>query len=124
MLRVHQYAQACAAAASQYAAEAALTGPQDRVDEMVATFRERRDVVLDGLRDMGLDVPTPQGAFYVMPRVPEGWVDAVIERDVVVVPGEAFGERGAGHARISYATDMESIRAALDAMREATRAVK
>jgi aspartate aminotransferase len=124
MLRVHQYAQACAAAASQHAAEAALTGPQDRVEEMVATFRERRDVVLDGLREMGLEVPTPQGAFYVMPRIPEGWVDAVIERDVVVVPGEAFGERGAGHARISYATDMESIRVALEAMREATRAVE
>ncbi|WP_254832105.1 pyridoxal phosphate-dependent aminotransferase [Haloglomus salinum] len=124
MLRVHQYCQACASAPSQYAAEAALSGPQDPVEEMVAAFEERRDVVLDGLEDMGLDVPTPQGAFYAMPRVPDGWVDEVIDRGVVVVPGEAFGENGAGHARISYATDMETLKEALAIMGEATAAVR
>jgi len=124
MLRVHQYAQACASAPAQYAAEAALTGPQDSVAEMVAAFQERRDVLLDGLEDMGLDVPTPQGAFYAMPEVPDGWVEAVLERDVVVVPGDAFGAHGDGYARISYATSLENIEAALDAMREATAAVR
>ncbi len=124
MLRVHQYCQACASAPSQYAAEAALSGPQDPVEEMVAAFEERRDVVLDGLEDMGLDVPTPQGAFYAMPRVPDGWVDEVIDRGVVVVPGEAFGANGAGHARISYATDMETLKEALAIMGEATAAVR
>ncbi|MFB6301145.1 MAG: pyridoxal phosphate-dependent aminotransferase [Halobacteriales archaeon] len=123
MLRVHQYIQACASAPAQYAAEAALSGPQDTVDEMVAAFEERRDVLLEGLSDMGLDVPTPQGAFYAMPRVPDGWVDAVVDRGVVVVPGAAFGEAGDGYARISYATSMEEIEAALDVMREATAAV-
>ena len=123
MLRVHQYGQACAAAPSQYAAEAALAGPQDVVDEMVGAFAERRDVLLDGLADMGLETPTPRGAFYAMPRVPEGWVEAVIDRGVVVVPGEAFGTNGAGHARISYAVDVETLKEALEAMAEATRAV-
>jgi len=123
MLRVHQYAQACASAPAQYAAEAALSGPQDRVAEMVAAFEERRGVLLDGLRDMGLEVPTPHGAFYAMPRVPEGWVEEVIERGVVVVPGEAFGENGAGLARLSYATGLDEIEAAIEVMREATRAV-
>jgi len=124
MLRVHQYIQACASAPAQYAAEAALGGPQGVVDDMVAQFEERRDVVLDGLADMGLDVPEPSGAFYVIPKVPEGWVDAVLERDVVVVPGEAFGEHGEGYARISYATDVETLEDALDVMREATEAVR
>jgi aspartate aminotransferase len=123
MLRVHQYVQACASAASQVAAEAALSGPQDRVGEMVGAFRERRDVLLDGLSDMGLETPTPEGAFYVMPRVPEGWVDAVLDHGVVVVPGEAFGDRGAGHARISYAADIEQVKEAIEVMRRATRAV-
>ena len=123
MLRVHQYAQACASAPAQYAAEAALSGPQESVARMVAAFEERRGIVLDGLRDMGLEVPTPRGAFYVMPRVPAGWVEAVIDRGVVVVPGEAFGERGAGHARLSYATGTDEIGEALEAMREATRAL-
>jgi aspartate aminotransferase len=124
MLRCHQYVQACATAASQAAAEAALTGPQDPVEEMVTEFERRRDVLLDGLEDMGLETPTPHGAFYVMPKVPDGWVDAVLERDVVVVPGEAFGDHGEGYARISYATDMAEIEEAIDVMREATRAVR
>jgi len=124
MLRVHQYAQACASAPAQYAAEAALSGPQDQVHEMVAAFEERRGVLLEGLRDMGLEVPTPQGAFYAMPKVPEGWVEAVIDGGVVVVPGEAFGENGAGYARLSYATSLEEIETAIGIMREATRAVR
>ena len=124
MLRVHQYVQACASAPAQYAAEAALSGPQDCVREMVATFEERRDLVLDGLTDMGLDVPTPQGAFYAMPEVPEGWTDEVLARGVVVVPGEAFGEHGAGYARLSYATGTDELEEALGIMREATRAVR
>jgi aspartate aminotransferase len=124
MLRVHQYIQACASAPAQFAAEAALSGSQDVVDDMVAQFEERRDVVLDGLEDMGLEVPTPSGAFYAMPKVPDGWVDEVLARDVVVVPGEAFGDHGAGYARISYATDVETLKEALAAMREATEAVQ
>jgi len=123
MLRVHQYAQACATSVSQHAARAALSGPQDRVDEMVAAFEERRDVVLDGLADIGLETPTPKGAFYAMPRVPDGWCDEVIDRGVVVVPGGAFGEHGDGYARLSYATDIETLKEALEVMGEATAAV-
>jgi len=124
MLRVHQYGQACATAAAQHAAEAALTGPQDVVDEMVGAFEDRRDVLLEGLDDIGLDCPTPKGAFYAMPEVPEGFVDEVIDRGVVVVPGDAFGERGAGYARISYAVDVETLEAALSIMDDAYRAVQ
>jgi aspartate aminotransferase len=124
MLRVHQYAQACASAPAQYAAEAALTGPQEPVEEMRAAFRERRDVLLAGLEEMGLECPTPQGAFYAMPSVPEGWVEECIDRGVVVVPGEAFGDAGEGYARISYATDIETIEEALDIMAAATEAVQ
>jgi aspartate aminotransferase len=124
MLRVHQYGQACATAAAQHAAEAALSGPQDVVDEMVASFEQRRDVLLDGLDDIGLDCPTPKGAFYAMPRVPDGFVDEVIDRGVVVVPGDAFGERGAGYARISYAVNIETLEEALSIMDDAYRAVQ
>ncbi|RQG90033.1 pyridoxal phosphate-dependent aminotransferase [Natrarchaeobius halalkaliphilus] len=124
MLRVHQYAQACASAPAQYAAEAALTGPQEPVDEMVAAFERRRDVVLDGLEDAGLEVPTPQGAFYVMPKVPEGWCEEVLDRDVIVVPGDAFGANGEGYARISYATGIAELKGALEIIDDATAAVK
>lgn len=124
MLRVHQYVQACASAPSQYAAEAALSGPQEPVTEMVQAFEERRDVLLDGLSDAGLETPTPQGAFYAMPAVPEGWVDECLDRGVVVVPGEAFGEHGAGYARISYATDIEDLKNAIEVMDDAANAVQ
>jgi aspartate aminotransferase len=124
MLRVHQYVQACASAPAQYAAEEALSGPQDSVDEMVSAFEQRRNVLLDELEEMGLSVPTPEGAFYAMPEVPEGWVDEVLDRGVVVVPGDAFGENGKGYARISYATDMETLEDAIDIMADATAAVK
>jgi aspartate aminotransferase len=124
MLRVHQYGQACATAAAQHAAEAALTGPQDVVEEMRQSFERRRDVLLDGLDDIGLDCPTPKGAFYAMPKVPEGFVDEVIDRGVVVVPGEAFGEHGAGYVRISYAVDVETLEEALSVMDDAYRAVR
>ena len=116
MLRVHQYIQACASAPAQYAAEAALTGPQGVVDEMRETFEKRRNLLLDRFAGMGVEVPTPKGAFYAMPKVPEGFVDACIDRGVIVVPGEAFGDGGAGHARLSYANDTEALREALDVM--------
>jgi len=118
MLRVHQYVQACASAPAQYAAEAALTGPQGVVDEMRETFEKRRNLLLDRFEEMGVEVPTPKGAFYAMPKVPEGFVDACIDRGVIVVPGEAFGEGGAGHARLSYANDTEALREALDVMED------
>ena len=124
MLRVHQYVQACASAPAQYAAEAALSGPQDVVDEMADTFEERRDLVVDELRDIGLDVPTPEGAFYAMPEVPEGFVDECIARGVVIVPGEAFGSAGEGYARISYATSTQELEEALSIMGEAYDAVQ
>ncbi|WP_255167980.1 pyridoxal phosphate-dependent aminotransferase [Natrononativus amylolyticus] len=124
MLRVHQYCQACASAPAQYAAEAALSGPQDAVSQMVQAFERRRDTVVDGLEDAGLTVPTPQGAFYAMPEVPEGWCDEVLERGVVVVPGEAFGENGAGYARLSYATAMDELKEALEIIDDATAAVR
>jgi aspartate aminotransferase len=123
MLRAHQYAQACAAAPSQFAAEAALTGPQDIVGEMTESFRRRRDLVVEGLEDIGLSVPTPKGAFYAMPEVPEGFVDECLERGVIVVPGDAFGANGEGYARLSYATDEDSLREALDVMADAYDAV-
>ncbi|MBP1921218.1 aspartate aminotransferase [Halorubrum alkaliphilum] len=124
MLRVHQYAQACASAPAQYAAEAALRGDRGVVEAMTDSFERRRDILLDGLADAGIDCPTPKGAFYAMPRVPEGFVDECLDRGVIVVPGEAFGEHGRGSARISYATDEDDLREAISIMANAYDAVQ
>ncbi|MFP4633331.1 MAG: pyridoxal phosphate-dependent aminotransferase, partial [Halobacteriales archaeon] len=84
MVKVHQYAQACANAAAQHAVAETLNAAEtDRaVEEMRDEFELRRDLVVERLREMGLETPEPRGAFYVMPRVPEGFVDACLERDV------------------------------------------
>ena len=124
MLRVHQYAQACASAPAQYAAEAALRGDRSVVDEMTESFRRRRDILLEGLEDAGIECPTPRGAFYAMPRVPDGFVEACLDRGVVVVPGDAFGEGGRGSARISYATAEADLREAIDVMAAAADAAR
>jgi aspartate aminotransferase len=58
-----------------------------------------------------------------MPEVPEGFVDECLDRGVVIVPGEAFGDHGDGYARLSYATDEESLRNALSIMQDAYDAV-
>jgi len=123
MLRVHQYAQACATAVSQVALRAALEGPQDIVTEMTTTFARRRDVVVDRLEAMGLSVPTPGGAFYAMPQVPDGFAQSCVEHDVLVVPGEAFGAAGADRVRISFATDMQSLEEGLSRMEMALTAL-
>ncbi|MFB6283852.1 MAG: pyridoxal phosphate-dependent aminotransferase [Halobacteria archaeon] len=118
IIKVHQYCQACAAAPSQFAGIEALTSPESRdaVDEMKTEFEARRKLVVEGLRDIGLECPTPKGAFYAFPKVPEGFVEECIDRGVVLVPGDAFGEHGAGYARISYANSRENIRDALEVM--------
>lgn len=121
MVKVHQYAQACANASAQHGVAETLN--DERTDEAVGRmcdeFEARRDIVLEGLDEIGLECPTPRGAFYALPRVPDGFVDACLERGVVTVPGEAFGAAGEGHARISYASSRDNIREALDVMEEA-----
>jgi aspartate aminotransferase len=121
MVKVHQYAQACANASAQYGVAETLN--DERTDDAVSRMREefeaRRDIVLEGLDEIGLECPEPRGAFYAMPRVPDGFVDECLERGVVTVPGEAFGTAGEGHARISYASSRDNIREALDVMEEA-----
>jgi len=92
---------------------------------MTASFERRRDLLLDGFDEIGIDCPTPQGERSTRCRgCPEGFVDECLDRGVVVVPGEAFGEHGRGHARISYATDESELREALDVMADAYEAAK
>ncbi|MDY6780880.1 MAG: aspartate aminotransferase, partial [Halobacteria archaeon] len=62
--------------------------------------------------------PTPKGAFHAFPEVPGGFVDGCIDEDVIVVPGDAFGENGEGYARLSYANSRENLREALDVIED------
>ena len=117
----------CTAAFSQYAAIAALTGPWEPIDEMVAEFRRRRGVIVDGLNAIpGISCVQPGGAFYVFPNVmgleatSKHLETSIMDRaGVACLSGTAFGEFGEGYLRLSYANSVDNIRGALEAI-EAT----
>lgn len=115
----------CTSAFSQVAAGVALEGTWDPVDEMVAEFRTRRDVMVEGLNDIpGFTCGVPDGAFYVFPNVSALGMEAselqrrlLDEAGVACLAGTAFGAAGEGYLRLSYANSVDNIRTALDAIR-------
>jgi len=114
----------CTSAHGQHAAIAALTGPWEPVERMVAELRRRREVIVDGLnRIPGLHCLRPEGAFYVFPSIAElGLPASEAERlllrraGVACLAGTGFGAGGEGFLRFSYANSVESIRLALNAI--------
>jgi aspartate/methionine/tyrosine aminotransferase len=100
---------------------AALQGPQDFVTQMAAEFKQRRDVIVEGLNAIaGIHCRKPAGAFYVFPNVQElplscdELADYLLEEaGVALLSGTAFGKFGDGYLRLSYANSLENIRAAL-----------
>jgi aspartate/methionine/tyrosine aminotransferase len=114
----------CTAAFSQLAGIAALEGDQTAVARMVAEFKRRRDLVVEGLNRMpGVSCRSPRGAFYVFPNVTRlkrkaGEVADRLMQDagVAVLPGTAFGEHGEGYLRLSYANSESNLRTALSHM--------
>ena len=115
----------CVNAPTQYAGIAALTGPQDAVDRMVAAFDERRRVVMEEVADIpGLSCVEPAGAFYAFPNVQATGLSAkqletglLEEAGVATVAGTSFGRHGEGFLRLSYANSVENIREALGRIR-------
>ena len=114
-------ATSCTATFTQMAGVEALRGDQSAVERMVSEFRRRRDVIVDGLREIrGFSCVRPKGAFYVFPNITRtGFSSRTIadrmldEAGVACLSGTAFGEFGEGHLRFSYATSMENIEEAL-----------
>jgi len=115
--KMHYYAVLCPNAISQKAALAALTSPQDCVQEMVAEYNKRRELVINELNKIeSLPYTAPKGAFYVFPnfssfdRSDEALALHLLEKArVVTVPGSGFGKAGEGHLRISYSAHYEQV---------------
>ncbi|MGD1993909.1 MAG: pyridoxal phosphate-dependent aminotransferase [Anaerolineae bacterium] len=112
----------CTATFTQYAGLEALTGPQEPVDQVVAEYERRRDVLVTGLNGIpGVSCRVPQGAFYVFPNVTafgqsSDWLANYLleEAGVAVLPGTAFGAGGEGYLRLCFANSMDNIRAAVE----------
>jgi aspartate aminotransferase len=119
--KVQSHSVSCAPNFVQHAGVAALDGADDAVEEMVAAFEDRRDLLADLFADHGVDVPIGDGAFYMMLPVAdddEAWCEAAIEEaHVATVPGSAFG--APGYARVSYAAAEDRLRAAVERLADA-----
>ncbi len=114
----------CVNAATQHAGIAALDGPQESVDEMVAAFDERRHVIVEGLNAIeGISCRTPGGAFYAFPNIGGTAMSArdlqsglLEEAGVAAIAGTSFGAHGEGYLRFSYANSVDNIHRALERM--------
>lgn len=121
MTKIHQYGIMCTPTTSQYAAlEAAKNGDSD-VEEMKKAYDQRRKVMIDGFRKMGLECFEPLGAFYLFPSIKKTGLTSeefatqlLYEQQVAVVPGTAFGDSGEGFIRCSYAYGIEDLKKAIE----------
>ncbi|WML67841.1 MAG: LL-diaminopimelate aminotransferase [Methanoregula sp. SKADARSKE-2] len=106
--------------AVQYAAIAALSGPQDCVNQACEIYQERRDVLVAGLRSLGFAVPAPKATFYVWVPVNDCMAFAaklLNEAGIVATPGVGFGSSGEGYVRFAITRPVGRIREAIERMR-------
>jgi len=132
MMLTHQFNVACVGGLVQYAALAALNGSQDFVQKMVAEFDRRRKLVFSRLKEIeGFRCNLPEGAFYVFANIKgfgtssEKFAEYLLNSArVITVPGSAFGRRGEGYLRLSYATAYDQLEEALNRMEKAAQTFK
>ncbi|WP_285860107.1 MULTISPECIES: aminotransferase class I/II-fold pyridoxal phosphate-dependent enzyme [Paenibacillus] len=123
MLKIHQYTVMCAPVMGQVAALEALKNGLGEKDHMVESYNQRRRLIVQGLRDIGLSCHDPQGAFYAFPSIQSTGLSSeefsqrlLLEAKVAAVPGNAFGGGGEGFLRCSYATSVSQLNEALHRM--------
>lgn len=123
MNKIHQFTTMSAGTTSQVAALEALTSPvrDEEIDVMRKEYDERRKIMVDGFRNMGLDVTEPEGAFYVFPSIKKTGLTSMEfcnrllqEQKVAVIPGDAFGSCAEGYIRCSYAYSKDIIKKCLE----------
>jgi aminotransferase len=124
MRKIHQYTIMSAPTTAQVAALVALAEGEGYVQEMRAEYDRRRRLIVGGLNELGLGCFEPRGAFYAFPSIEASGMDEntfaeklLVEEEVAVIPGSAFGRAGTGFVRCCYATAYEKIEQALERMR-------
>jgi len=131
LARVKSYLDYGAFTPIQVAAATALNGPQDCIDEFRGIYKERRDILIDGLRACGWDVPSPPATMFAWAPIPPAFKDMgsiefskllLSEADVAVAPGLGFGEHGDDFVRIGLVENGQRIRQALRNIKNFLRA--
>ena len=127
MAQLMTNSNSCTSAFTQMAGIEALNGPQTEEEKMVAEFKRRREVIVEGLNKIkGFACKKPRGAFYVFPNITGTGMDCrklgdhlLNNAGVAVLPGTSFGKFGEGYLRLSFANSVENIKKALDRIRNA-----
>jgi aspartate aminotransferase len=118
--KVHGHSVTCAVNFVQHAGVEALRNTEEAVEEMRAAFEQRRDMLVDLFAEHGTEVPTPEGAFYLMVPVWDddvAWAEEAIEEaHVATVPGSAFGTPG--WVRLAYANSEDRLREGVERLAE------
>ena len=124
MTKIHQSCIMSAPTTSQYAAITALRQCDDQIEMMRDEYNRRRRYVVRALNEMGLTCFDPRGAFYVFPSIQCSGLSSqefcerlLQEKEVAIVPGDAFGASGEGYARISYAYSVDHLQTAMHRIR-------
>lgn len=122
LTRIKSYLDYGAFTPVQVAAIAALNGPQDCVEEIRQTYKERRDVLINGLAAAGWDIPSPEAGMFAWAPIPEKFAhlgslefskQLLREAKVAVAPGVGFGEHGNSHVRIGLVENTQRLRQAI-----------
>ncbi|WGI17001.1 aminotransferase class I/II-fold pyridoxal phosphate-dependent enzyme [Methanonatronarchaeum sp. AMET-Sl] len=117
MLKIHQYIQACAPSISQKAATTALKTDNQFIEKTVKKLREKRNLLINGLKNTEIKIKKPEGSFYAYPEISKKGTDKqvikkLIKNNVIAVPGRTFGSQktNQNHIRISFSTKKEDIK--------------
>jgi LL-diaminopimelate aminotransferase len=106
--------------AVQEAAIAALTGSEDKLHEYCAVYKARRDLMVEGVRTLGLECDVPRATFYLWAKVPKGYTSVSFtervlkETGVLITPGSGFGKSGEGYVRFSLTVASERLKEAVE----------
>ena len=109
----------------QYAMLAALETPESKIAADREEYRKRRDLLVAGLNEVGLECEPPAGAFYAFPNAEKVHKNSrtaaqilLDKAHVATIPGSVFGAQGEGHLRFGYAIPINAIEACVDALRK------
>ena len=121
--KIHQFAIMCAPTTSQFAGIEALRHGDEDIERMKDEYDGRRRYLVQGLREIGFDCFEPLGAFYVFPSIQKTGLSSedfcerlLLEKQVAVIAGNAFGDSGEGFVRMCYAASMQNLEIALERM--------
>ena len=127
MTKIHQYCIMSAPSMAQFSVIEAASNCDEAIEDMKNEYNHRRRFIIKGLKDAGLDCFEPAGAFYAFPSIDGFGLSSeefcerfLMEKKVAIVPGNAFGNCGENHVRISYAASLDNIRTAMERLAEFT----